>query len=334
MYIRWIVDWDGNSDRLESSHFASHRYRTTIPARALRSKGHKVDITTIGEIRRGHVDLSADVLVVGKVSKYSPETVNTLLDAASKAPKTVADINDDHFYTPSFGEYYRKLCGLADVCTVGTEAMGNIVRRHASCPIVTVGDPVASPKREPHVYRRGFFSRQPLKIVWYGMANNITPMEKAAFSIMDNKPGVPLEFHIITKECPEVLTLCEVFSKEFGRRGSMTFHEWSQELQWDLVSQCDLVLIPSDLGDSRMSVKTANRLTDAVNAGRYVIASPIAAYKPFSDVASVTCDFPEAVKWYVNNPSKAKAKIVAGQALVEKECGDDAIGDQWLKAIA
>lgn len=340
MHIRWIADcWDGEAEQLESSHFASHRYRTTIPAKALRSKGHKVDITTSGQLRRAHVDLSADVLVIGKLFQNDDlhrvrETIGLFLSAASSNVKTVADINDDHFATAHVGSYWQKLCRMVDVCTVASDAMGKAVGRYATSPILTIGDPLDSPSGEPHVYRRRIFTKPPLKVAWYGMDNNINAMEKAAFAIMDGKPAVRVEFHIITRKRPDVLKLCQVFSSEFGRRGSMTFHEWTRQEQWEVVSRCDLVLIPSNPKDPAKAAKSANRLTDALNAGRYVIASPIPAYEPYGDVATITDDFPMAVAKYLANPAAAKARLNAGQAKVKLECGTDAIADQWLSAFS
>jgi hypothetical protein len=337
MHIRWLVDWPGDAGSLSASSVASHRYRTGLPAQALRAQGHRIDITTLGELRNG-ADLLCDVLVVGKLffdqnAERLSHSTGLFLRAAEGAAKSVADVNDNHFSTPGIADYWRRLCKAVNVCTVGSSTMGQYVSEHAAGAVVTVGDPLASPSGEPRVYRSGFFSRKPLKIAWYGVGKNFPAFGDAAYAIMARPLGVPVEFHVVTAKHPKVDEVCRVFSEKFGSRGSMMFHPWSDQEQWSVVTSCDLVLIPSDPADPTRAVKSANRLTDAIHAGRYVIASPVPAYLPYTDVVTITDDIPGAIQQYVSDPGSALARLKAGQARVEQDCGADAIADQWLRAF-
>lgn len=321
MHIRWIAD---SPDR---SIAASHRYRMHIPAKVLRDLGHTVDIVPLNDARPS----GADVSVLGKVfiDGDFQAKAKAMLEAASG--RVVVDVCDNHFDKPKVGDYWKQACSRADVCVVASPAMGEVVSRYTSSPVVVIGDPLASPYGSPRAYKPSLFIRKPLKVAWYGMINNVTAMERAAFDIMDRLKE-PMEFHLCTSKNQAVDHLCEVFSTEF-KKARMFFHEWSEETQWKMVSECDVVLIPTNPSDAAKAVKSANRMTDAINAGRYVIASPIPAYQPFAKVASVTTDIPAALKWYTKNPAEALAKIAKGQELV-KACSPESIAQAWLRAFA
>jgi SAM-dependent methyltransferase len=113
----------------------------------------------------------------------------------------------------------------------------------------------------------------------------------------------------------------------------MEFVEWDETLQWRLVDEADVVLIPSDASDPAKAVKSANRLTDALHAGRYVIASPIPSYLPYADHAALTDNPVQALHTYMKDPAAARTRIARGQSAVVAEWSPEQVAGLWVRAI-
>jgi glycosyltransferase involved in cell wall biosynthesis len=97
---------------------------------------------------------------------------------------------------------------------------------------------------------------------------------------------------------------------------------------------CDLCVIPVDVANRAKSVKSANRLVEALRAGRFVVASPLPAYREFSESALVGEDIAQGIAWAVDHPAEVAARIRAGQLMVEQYYSPAAIAQQWLQTLA
>ena len=93
--------------------------------------------------------------------------------------------------------------------------------------------------------------------------------------------------------------------------------------------KCDLVLLPSDPSNSFKAGASANRIAEAINAGRFPIASPLPSYLPFSDSAWLGLDMVEGIKWALANRGEVLARIRRGQTLVAEKLSEKKIGHQW-----
>lgn len=123
---------------------ASSRLRAEIPQQELAKLG-------IGKGR--------DVLVYGK-------HVVTLEQAAS-FKKRVYDVCDDHFHT-KHEDYYRVHCRLADLVTVNSEAMAEIVLDETGRKAFVIPDPYES-NEVPAGYGEG--------VLWFGHESNLHTIE-------------------------------------------------------------------------------------------------------------------------------------------------------------
>jgi hypothetical protein len=125
MLIRWIAD--SRAQNLESSTSASDRYRIALPAKALRGKGHTVDIVRLHDLVRANG--IPDIVVIGKLfpdddQQNYRKNASALLGQAS-ALHAVADVCDNHFNKPVAGDYWRELVGTVNACTVASPEMGD-----------------------------------------------------------------------------------------------------------------------------------------------------------------------------------------------------------------
>lgn len=346
--IRWIVDWKAEGPSPGTSPIASMRYRVLLPARALASFGHRTEIVKLQDLRAGlSLDWSGiDVLVVGKlfvdvnIPQFQSDAQH-LLDACAAAREAgavvAADVNDDHFERPIYGDYWKALVNAIDVCAVGSPAMGKAVAKYTSRPIEVVADPLAAPKGAPRVHAdrtsgavSRFFRSEPLKLVWYGNENNVLALIRWVDWLASTWTEMPLDIKLVTRPVPKILEWVESVARGSAKKLRVQLVEWSEEAQWRCVEESDVVLVPSDPADPAKAVKTANRLTDALYAGRYVIASPIPAYVPFADVADLGDNPVMALHAYLKDAGAARERIARGQRLVEQEGADAATASRWL----
>lgn len=328
MKIAWILDVAEENGRLRAPS-ASVRYRGLLPAKALEASGCVNTFIPMWDVCNGNLHLDHDALVLGKMFPLEgglgiDQQIDKMLAAARAARdrgmKVVVDISDNHFADPMLGAYWREVVKLATVCAVGSKPMAAITKKHTKSDVVVIGDPLGSPTGVPKVYSGGT-----AKLVWYGYITNIDLMAEWA----DRLNG-DISFVLVTTPAPQIMQHVSLFNM---KRGRMQLIPWSEEAQWAAVESADAVLIPSNPSDPRMAVKTANRLTDAINAGRHVIASPLPSYLPFRKYCDLTDDPQRALDRYLSNPGEALQRIKDGQKAVLEACSIEAISKQWLAVM-
>lgn len=110
------------------------------------------------------------------------------------------------------------------------------------------------------------------------------------------------------------------------------FHEWSWELQGQLLAETDLVLIPVVTDNYRTDTKSANRLIDSLMSGKFVITTPLASYIEFEQYTWQQ-DMINGIQWAQNHPDRVVLKVSQGQEHVIKYYSPGVIAKQWLKVF-
>lgn len=355
--IRWLVHGvDGNKLSNAYSDLASNRYRVILPAQAMENLGHQVNL-----MAHTHSEWLAaprpDVLIIGKLvpshagledsgfQKNADHIITQIKKAQTEGVIVLADFNDDHFQHPLKGNYWRSLAQTVDGCIAGTTLMAELLRQFTSQPIHVISDPIAAPFYPAKVFRRknsikkkisrwmGTSIENSLKLVWYGNTNNWPAMEKWIDALSKTQKDQQYSLQIITKPHPVILNFIEKFNEKNGHQFFIKFEEWSESGQWKLVKDSDIILIPSDVNDRTKKVKTSNRLTDAMYAGRYVVASPLPAYLPYSQIASLTDNPKSAIEAYIQSPEVCLKKIRQGQKMVSERLNVTEIAGLWIDSI-
>jgi hypothetical protein len=80
-------------------------------------------------------------------------------------------------------------------------------------------------------------------------------------------------------------------------------------------------------------VKSPNRFTESVWAGRFVLAHPLPAYRELSECGWVGDDLGDGVKWLAAHPDEALARIRRGQEVIGERFSPRAVGAAWKLAI-
>lgn len=335
------------------SALASNRYRAILPAQGLQALGHDVELVDVARWLQGG-EGRPDVIVIGKLlAGASPDefrALSLLVRDRTKAllaagVPVVADFNDDHFEHPVMGEHWRETARLVSSCTVGSDVMAQAVGRYAARAVAVIGDPIGSPRRDPRVFRRtrglgSWFSgvlpgqsASRLKLVWYGNPVNWPAMSDWMERLAPLAQEQSFLLWIVTRPQAAIEQQVERFNARHGPAAMATLLPWDEETQWSVVADADVVLIPSDPADPKKAAKTANRLTDALHAGRYVVASPLPAYQPFANFAALTDDPLGALRAYLDAPDACLQKVQAGQGAAQVTAGVEAVAQQWQAAL-
>lgn len=356
MKISWIADdFNRRSDGSYVSALASTRYRAIAPANRLVELGLDVQLVRVQEAINA-IDDSPDVLMISKIAlrpqqelfkRDSQHVLKAASEARRKGMPVIGDFNDNHFDDAVLGPYWRGLADVSSVCVVGSEAMGEAVRRVTTAPIHVIGDPLSSPYDTPRVFRRPREGaaqrwigrllpgrvRDRLMLAWYGHPLNFPALQGWAEQLVSIAPEQPLTLWAVTRLSEPLVAWVEDYNRRNQPRAKIELVAWDEETQWAVVRDSDVVLVPSDPSDHKKIVKTSNRVSDALNLGRYVVASPIPAYLPFASSIALTDDPVLALRKYIDEPKKAMDAIVRGQAMARKLFDGDVIARAWLRAI-
>lgn len=300
-----------------TSDVASVRYRVTLPARSI--PGSKVTYVGPGANRRTLLERfsGADVAVLGK--PFDPSLAQTALELVQslrqRGIKVVADYCDDHFSQPVLGPAYRTLAAAADAVVASTPGLAEIVRAHTARPVSVVTDPVEGERGEPRAV-----TGRPARLLWFGHPLNLDTLPFGLHQLAQRRLDFALTLMTAPGSGVEML----------GHR----FRPWSTEALFEELRECDAVIIPSDPHDPRKVVKSPNRFTEALWAGRFVIAHPLPSYEPLAAYGWIGDDIGEGLAWLLEHPEEAVDRIRAGQEAAAREFSAAAIGRAWRAAIA
>ncbi|MBF0375453.1 MAG: methyltransferase domain-containing protein [Alphaproteobacteria bacterium] len=311
MKVTWVsFAAFGVRDGVTWSEAASARYRVILPARELRRHGIQGRLATMadGTPARAVPDdaLAVDAVVFSKV--FSADAVDVALRAKVLGARVVFDVCDDHFDHPRFGETQRNLAALADVVVASTEAMASRIREAVRREARVIGDPVEGPRGTPR-FRPS--PDQPLRLLWFGHPSNLDTLAPHPDF------GRPVSLHVIT-------------APGHGAEGlAARFTPWSPEAVWRGLEDCDAVILPSRPDDPRKAVKSANRLLEALWAGRLPVAHPLPSYLPFAGVAAVGDDLGALLTAALADPAETERRLGQGMSMIEAQASPARIGLAW-----
>jgi glycosyltransferase involved in cell wall biosynthesis len=79
--------------------------------------------------------------------------------------------------------------------------------------------------------------------------------------------------------------------------------------------------------------KSANRIVEALWAGRFVVAHPIPSYLEFADYAWLGADLAEGISWVMRNQESIAGRIRAAQDRIAAAYSPDSIAAQWERIL-
>ena len=318
MRVVWVsfAPLDKQGGKVTSS-MASVRYRMLVPAAAMADCDSKVTHLAAGANRRTLMERfrGADAVVLGKLFGGEREAALALDLVASLKQAGIAvlaDYSDDHFSNPERGEPYRALANAVDRAVASTPGLAEVIAQHSPVPVSVVTDPVEGARGEPRAPEAA-----PLRLLWFGHPSNLDTLQYA----LPQLQGLPVSVTLMTAP--------GTGAEQLGAR----FRPWSTQAVFDELRQCDAVFIPSNPYDPRKAVKSPNRFTESVWAGRFVLAHPLPAYQELADFGWVGEDLGEGVRWLGEHRDEALERIQRGQAAIAERFSPHAVGAAWKEAI-
>ena len=314
----------------------------TLPSEALRRLGCDSSISFLApdaDPRRLLAPLKrAHAVIVGKIW-YHPTTlarlmppVLSLLDRLrASGVKVIADFCDDSFHDRPRGTFDIGLANSVDAVVVSTPGLAEVLRALTPVRVTVVTDPVEGERGEPRVPQG---HRAPLELLWFGHISNFDTLIAGLRELEPAAAESPFSLLALTSQDPaREAALAEVDRAWRGTGRSCRFRPWSVQATFDALGSCDAVIIPSDPSDTAKAVKSPNRFAEAVWAGRFVLAHPLPAYEPFAASGWVGQDLKEGLRWLLQHPDEATARIATGQEIVLRHHSLDAVGQAWKRAI-
>lgn len=288
---RWVRCVRLNYVTFCDERMPAYRYRMSIPGEYLKNNGWGVEITQRA--------IDADIHFYSK--PYHDDTY--LLASVAKEASSrrfIFDICDDVFWRDnSVPDYTRMMANLAEIVTVPTVDMGEVVKRETGCDSFVIPDPCE-------------FKRKPIKdisnprVMWFGTYTNMKALK-----------DVSLDYPL------EVVCSRESYKAAMHIPSDVTFTEWSLENMEKAFERNNIVIIPVEKKESK-NVKSPNRVVEAIRNGLSVVAGDIPSYHQFG--IRIDSDMNEGISNIVKTTESM-------QDYVDDNFDISVVGEQWLNQL-
>jgi hypothetical protein len=331
MRVSWVTFGSHTkaADGTLGSDLASVRYRILIPARALekdRVSSRLFSITQASPAQDDERALDADVIVFSK--SFLPRNEALAARAKRQGLRVLLDLCDNHYEHPQYGQHYRAMSALADQVVCNTAEMAAVAGRHVSCAPIVIEDPFEGPRGAAR-----FAPSEPLKLLWYGHPSNLDTLNASLADLAGYAQERTLELAVLTQPTAALVELAEQINGHFGGRFRLAVQPWSLAAQWRALADCDAVVIPTLPGATKQ-VKSANRMIEALWAGKPVVAQPLPSYAPFGRWTPVGDSLPDGCHWLQAHAGEIPGRIAEAQDYIAARYAPSVIAAQWARVIA
>lgn len=255
--------------------------------------------------------------------------------------RIVVDFGENHFQdarAPAF----RETIELSDALIITTQSLADIIEEKTGRTSIVIADPVEGARREPAFNpppQRSFLKRllkraqpRPLKLLWFGgQGRNYFYLKALIPQLQAFACETPLELTLVTGPIEGIDADIDAWN-----RASPAFQArleyWSPSVLEQAMAACDAVIIPSDVA-ARMAA-SANRMTESIWAGRFVVAHGLPSYWEFRESAWIGEDLIAGLRWALAHPDEALARIARGQDIIAARHTPEVIGPLWGEAFA
>jgi glycosyltransferase involved in cell wall biosynthesis len=327
--VKHLASGTDPEQALLSCTVASTRMRTAVAALEWKRGGngnHFWDPQTTGAGE--DIDwASVNICIVPKFHFDVPlePWYQACLTARDNRCPLVLDICDYPFKkNPVVQAFYTQALKICDAVVVNSERMAELMAPHVSRRPVVIDDAILGTMRNTEFAPAGR-----LRLLWFGHGTNLRYLDPCLEALVRFAGQRPCRLTIVTEGGFGAEAVTQDMDARFAPALEARFVEWSLEAMAAALRRCDLVLIPSDPSDPFKAGVSANRIAEALKAGRFPVASPVPSYLAFSDSGWLGDDLTEGIQWALANPVEVRARIRRGQALVSEKFAPERIGQQW-----
>jgi hypothetical protein len=310
---------------------ASIRLRAAVAALEWKVRGNENRFLVPGAAGAAR-DFDPDWANIYVVTKFTFDAPLEAWLAACRAAKhdqcrLVIDITDYPFAKqPPIPAFYAEVLRICDAVVVNSERMAEMIAPHTPRRVLVIEDAILSKMGGPE-----FAPGERVELLWFGHPTNLDYLEARFEDLAQFARERRCRLTIVTGGGREAEQWAQDIPARFAHAFESRFVPWSLEAMAVALRECDLVLIPSDPADAFKAGASANRIAEALNAGRFPVASSLGSYRQFADAAWLGQDFVAGIKWALANRGEVLARIRRGQALVAENFAMDKIGRQWCE---
>lgn len=329
MRVSWITFAEAYLDRSGnlSSDLASLRYRVIAAMRGIETDHHATQIIAVTRPATEEQISAAEASDVVIFSKsFRPSNEDLLRRVKAKGAATVFDVCDNHYDHPDYSQHYRAMSAAADQVVCNTEQMALTARPYCHRPPVVIPDPY-----EGTGGRYVGLPDNP-KLLWFGHPSNFDSLQGCLSDLVTYAQTRPLSLQVLSQVTPKLEAFGHKMSLRHAPYFAMAFQPWSLDRQWEALAACDAVIIPS-LQDERKQVKSANRMIEALWAGKPVVAQPMPAYTPFAQWTPIRALISEGLEQLMTEREQIASRILAAQTFISGQYSPAVIGAQWKQLL-
>ena len=321
---------DAQEHRLLNLILASARLRTGVASTFALRAGH-INVFLNGDDPEAisRVDLDAiDLCVVTKffTKSNARQWLNVLEHLVKNKRRILLDICEYPFADSkitAIADFYKKALPYCDVVTVNSARMQELIAPHLVRSPLVIEDAILEPVQKPQ-----FAPGKVLKLLWFGHPTNFKYLADLLPSLKTFSQQQKCQLTIVSS--PELKDKVPPVDKKLSAQFSTRFIAWSFQSQRDALADCDLVLIPGDPADPRKSGVSSNRIAEALQAGRFPVASALGSYLPYEGSSWLGTDLVAGIRFALSQPQEVVARIRRGQTLVKGTVMPGVVGKQWL----
>ncbi|MBV8030800.1 MAG: hypothetical protein JO035_04770 [Betaproteobacteria bacterium] len=342
------------------SPLASVRHEILIPSSALRATALDVTVCSLAQTppeEARNAIAGARRVVFGKLlptaSESEPERFSEnatayerLLATTRCAPRSLFCFSDDHFAVHRFAAFYRGPAQGALAWVASSVALKERLESECSCPVLAYRDPAEVQCGSPVTPRRRWRDRlavrlaraagapvEPwrLRAAWFGHPTNVGTVLSLIPELRQFAVRHPLVLACVTTQGTPVDDLARRSRPDDPLRLAVV--PWSPPALDRALEECEVVLLPQDFRDPARSLKSPNRLADALQAGRFAVCHPLRSYAELRQFAWVGESIIEGLQWLIAYPREVLARVKAGQAFVARYHSHAALAEFWTRAF-
>ena len=251
--------------------------------------------------------------------------LDACLSAKSNGCRLVIDICDFPFKKPPpVPAFYSEVLRICDAVVVNSERMAELMAPHSAHRPLVIEDAILGPMGEP-----AFAPAKRVELLWFGHPSNLPYLEARLDPLARFSRQRRCRLTVVTQDGIGADKWAEDIQTPLAPGFEARFIPWSLEAMQTALHECDMVLIPSDPADPLKAGASANRIAEALNAGRFPVASPLPSYLAFAEAAWLGQDLVQGIEWALANRVEVLARIRRGQALIAEHFAADKIGRQW-----
>jgi glycosyltransferase involved in cell wall biosynthesis len=235
----------------------------------------------------------------------------------------------------------RAMCRRADAVVCTTDEQKKVIGRFCSNihVILDIHSAVATKIKTRYVAGR------PFRLVWEGLASNLPQLLTLAPILHTLATRKEFELHVVTdaKRPWSQAGLFQSDSRRFLARhfDRVCFHEWSEEACADIITSCDLAVVPIDIDDPFAAGKPENKLLLLWRMGLPAIASATPAYRrAMQDVQTPEYACESAPQWIaalermMKNENVREEAATRGRRYAETKYGTESLFARWDAVFA